>query len=204
LQAEDLPQEITMPDDTAAPSSRWTSSHHNFLTHLMVMPGWHKAVILVAGALALAGTAGVFAGKFKEPPAAQRSVSDPNGSRFVPDSSSSSATRTDDGGLLIRLSPHAVKVGLSVILGFILGWIFRAFLKTMALITLLVVGGLWLLSHFGVLHVGSWDVDTVKSKSSEAASWLQQHAQQLKDLALAHMPSAGGGAFGAFLGFRRK
>jgi uncharacterized membrane protein (Fun14 family) len=191
-----------MSDDTAQPA-RWTSSHHNFLTHLMVMPGWHKAVILMAGALALLGTVGQFAGKLKEPPAAQRSVSDPTGSRLVPDSSSS-ATRTDDGGLLIRLSPHAVKVGLSIILGFILGWIFRAFLKTMALITILIVGGLWLLSHFGVLHVGSWDVETVKSKSSEAASWLEQHAQHLKDLALSHLPSAGGGTFGAFLGFRRK
>ena len=195
-----------MSDDTAAPSSRWTSSHHNFLTHLMVMPGWHKAVILVAGALALAGTAGLFAGQFKQPPGApeQRSVSNPGGSHLVPDTSSSSATRTDDGGLLIRLSPHAVKIGLSIILGFIFGWIFRAFVKSVALITLLVVGGLWLLSHLGVMHLGSWDVDTVKSKSSEAASWLEQHAQHLKDLALSHLPSAGGGTFGAFLGFRRK
>src|SRR5436305_66273 len=112
-----------MSDANTQPA-RWTSSHHNFLTHLVVMPGWHKAVILLAGALALLGTAGQVAGKFREPPPspAQRSVSDPS-------RSSSSATRTEDGGLLIRLSPHGVKVGLSIILGFILGWVFRAFVK---------------------------------------------------------------------------
>jgi uncharacterized membrane protein (Fun14 family) len=197
---------------------RWKNAPEQFLAHLVVMPRWHKMVILIAGAMAVLGTAGQLVARFRQPapqapaPAVVQPQSSGGHSSFVDDSArpadqtapqQPAATPADDT-ILGRLSPHATKIGLSVVLGFIVGWLCRAFLKTMALLTMVVIGGLWLLSHFGILHFAQGDVDRLREKSAEAASWLEQHARQLKDMAIAHLPSTSGGTFGALLGFRRR
>ena len=46
-----------MSDSTTHPV-RWGNAHNHFLTHLITMPGWHKAVILFGGLLAVLGTVG--------------------------------------------------------------------------------------------------------------------------------------------------
>src|SRR5438552_6999122 len=100
---------------TADQPVRWDNAHRHFLKHLAIMPGWHKAVILLAGALALLGTAGQITARFNKQPAAAAPPDLRQAQHFAPDSppaaAPSSATRTDDGGLLVRLSPHAVKIG---------------------------------------------------------------------------------------------
>jgi uncharacterized membrane protein (Fun14 family) len=190
---------------TPSPESlRWANAHSHFLTHLRVMPGWHKAVILLGGVLAVMGTVGQIAartgGDARSHVTTNSQPSSSNG--FV------SATDSRDAepapSPLTRLSPHATRIGLSIILGFVIGWLFRAFLKTMVLLALLVGGGLWLLAHFNILHIGDDNLQAIKDKSGQAASWLGAQASHLKDLAIAHLPSTGGGALGAFLGIRRR
>ena len=90
------------------------------------------------------------------------------------------------------------------VLGFVIGWLFRAFLKTMVFLGLVVCGALWLLSHFGILHITSAQVDAIRERSAEAAGWLQRHAAELKEIAVSHLPSTGGGTLGIFLGFHRR
>jgi uncharacterized membrane protein (Fun14 family) len=189
---------------------RWGTAHRHFLSHLVTMPGWHKLVIVLGGLVAVAGTAGRVATAKPADSAPQVSspVPRPTGSSgFAADAPATptpKAAAPQPTGFLSQISPHMQGVGLSVVLGFIIGWFFRAFLKTMALLMFLVFGGLWLLSHYHILNVSAQNLDAMKSKSGEAVGWLSAQATAVKDFAIAHLPSSGGGAFGAFLGLRRR
>jgi uncharacterized membrane protein (Fun14 family) len=201
--------------NTTADQPRWNDAHRHFFSHLAHMPGWHKAVILLAGLIAAAGTVGQITGRVAKRDTQPQHVA--GGNPTAPAGSNGFVANTGGGpaapqgpasepelGLLGRISPHATKVGLSIVLGFIVGWLFRAFLKTMALIALLIGAAAWALSHYGIMHLSSGDVQAARESAAGAATWLEAHGAQLKDLALSHLPSSGGGAFGAFLGFRRR
>jgi hypothetical protein len=55
-----------------------------------------------------------------------------------------------------------------------------------------------------VLHFGGSATDASgKPVAGGPAAWFIDCALHLKNAALAHLPSAGGGAFAALLGFRR-
>ena len=206
-----------MSDSTHAADNnvRWGNAHQHFLRHLAVMPSWHKAVIVIAGLVALLGTIGqIFAPRpaaASPPPAQTAPAPQPNNQRSFASgaprdaSSAQPAAPADESHDLIpRVSPHATRIGLSVVLGFVIGWLFRAFLKTMVFLGLVVCGALWLLSHFGILHITSAQVDAIRERSAEAAGWLQRHAAELKEIAVSHLPSTGGGTLGIFLGFHRR
>lgn len=192
---------------TSSPETlRWANAHSHFLTHLRIMPAWHKGVILLGGLLAVLGTVGQIVAKTGGDAQVHVTTNAPAGSNNFAGGSSStdSDTVTKPVGSLGQLSPHATRIGLSVVLGFVIGWFFRAFLKTMALLTIVVGGGIWLLAHYNILHIGDDNLEALKEKSGQAASWLTTQAGHLKDLAIAHLPSSGGGALGAFLGIRRR
>ena len=186
-------------------SLRWGNAHAHFLTHLRLMPGWHKVVILLAGVLAVMGTVGQIVTKTGGDAQVHVSTGTPSGSSgFVNGADSGASDQPQPVGSIGGLSPHATRIGLSVVLGFVIGWLFRAFLKTMAFLALLIGGGIWLLAHFNILHIGDENLEAFKEKSGAAASWLGAQASHFKDVAIAHLPSSGGGALGAFMGFRRR
>ena len=184
----------------------WATSHRHFFSHLVTMPSWHKIVLITGALLAMVGGIG-HATTPKPAPAAQVSSdgSAPAGTSGMV--GSSGATSTDDGiqiGTFGKISPHMMGVGFSVIVGFVLGWFFRAFIKSMAMIAILGGGIVWALSHFNILHLSDDSVAKIKENSAEATSWMTAHATQLKDFVIAHLPSSGSGSLGAFIGFRRK
>ena len=183
---------------------RWADAHNHFLTHLRTMPGWHKVVILIGGLLGVMGTIGQITTKTDAASRTHVTNNAPADSRSFANSADPATDATPPPSTMAALSPHATRVGLSIVLGFVIGWLFRAFLKTMAFLALIVGGGLWLLAHFNILHIGDDNLEAIKEKSGEAASWLGVQASHLKDLAIAHLPSSGGGALGAFLGLRRR
>ncbi len=174
------------------------NAHRHFLAHLIGMPGWHKAVLLIGALMAFGGGIGRVAGVTRQQPTtAPSALSQPEN----PEAKPVAAEREPDGSMLIRLSPHAMAVGLSSVAGFFLGWLFRAFVKTMILLALIIGGGLFALSYFGVLNV---DLSSAKQEYASAVHWLSDQAARLKDVVLAHLPSSGGGAVGAWLGFHRR
>ena len=192
--------------DSTAERLKWANAHNHFLTHLAIMPTWHKAVILIGGLLAVLGTVGQIVAKVGGDAHVQVTTGSvptaANGSKLVSDTDS--ANTEQRVGSLSRLSPNATGIGLSIVLGFVIGWLFRAFLKTMAFVAILIGGGIWLLAHFDILHIGTANIDALREKSADAASWLSTKASYLKELAMAHLPSSGGGTLGAFLGLRRR
>src|SRR2546423_14871136 len=96
---------------------RWGNAHQHFLRHLAVMPSWHKAVIRIAGLVALLGTIGQIFSPRPAAAAAPSAQTTPNNQRSIasgaPQGTSSAAQPTapaaadDSEDLIPRISPHA-------------------------------------------------------------------------------------------------
>jgi uncharacterized membrane protein (Fun14 family) len=100
-----------------------------------------------------------------------------------------------------RLSPAAIRSGLGLIGGFIIGWAFRAFLKMMSIITFLIAAIFVGLSYFNVLNV---DFTAAETKVKSSSAWVSDQASRAKDAAMSHIPGSAVSVVGLWLGFRRK
>ena len=189
-----------------------------FCTHLVEMPPWHRKTFVLAGVLAVSGLIGQAMTRISRAPASVESRTTetvsgggaaPRSSAFATESSRTPAAATVDKppppppepSTFERLSPWASRLGIGFIGGFIIGWAFRAFIKTMALVTAAGVALIWALSHFNVLHL---DMNAAEAKFRSGTSWVSTRAEELRDSAMALVPSSASSVFGMFLGFRRK
>jgi len=100
-----------------------------------------------------------------------------------------------------KISSPATKLGVSLVLGFIVGFVFRMFVKTMTVLTILVVAGLGALSYYGILDI---DTQQVEEKGRTFVDWITREGGRIKDLVLGHIPHSAGGVVGSWIGFRRK
>lgn len=82
-----------------------------------------------------------------------------------------------------------------------LGFVFRAFLKLMALLTIVIVVGLAALSYFHILNV---DFSAARQAYDTHAAWLTDQATRLKDVLMTYLPQSFGTTAGAYFGLRRK
>lgn len=194
---------------------RWNTAPRHFFAHLATMPRWHKLVLLVGVGLAIAGGIGWMTSRAASD-SGTRVISTstpvqapPGTSKFIgsdtPPAADTTTTNTtireEPPTLIGRLSPNATRIGGSVVAGFVFGWFFRAFLKTVTFFALLAGAALMALSYFGVINV---DFSSAREHYGSAVHWLSDQGARLKDVLLAHLPSSSGGALGAFLGFRRR
>jgi uncharacterized membrane protein (Fun14 family) len=109
-------------------------------------------------------------------------------------------------GAATQPSPSALaewsrRAGASVILGFLIGWIFRTFTKIMALISALVLGGILAVSWFDIANV---DLIVARRAYKDTSSWVMGEANKLRHAAMGHVHSTVGGALGIFMGVRKK
>ncbi len=156
---------------------------------LIQMPRWHKGVLGTALAIVLLGWAhrGYHAlADSNLPPTSAAGIQQP-------------APTTQPAPSL--LASWARRAGASVLLGFLVGWLFRTFVKIMASITTLVLGGLVLLSYFNVMNI---DFSAAENKYKDTSSWVTDQAGRLRDSATGHIHSTLGGALGLFIGWRKK
>jgi uncharacterized membrane protein (Fun14 family) len=206
-----------MDDDknvsTPQPGSRGSSA--SLKAQIRTMPKWHKLVLSLGLLCASLGAAGWVTGKV-----AQRSVDEAAagaGGASVPQGSSNFLRSTDparradaapdvagtepEQGFVLRISPKVMRVGVSLLVGFIVGFLFRMFVKTMLLVTLVIGGIFFALTYFNVVNV---DLTSAQQTYDGAREWLTDQATRLKDVVLAHLPSSASGGVGAFIGFRRR
>jgi uncharacterized membrane protein (Fun14 family) len=198
--------------ENASPRARRAPARE-FFTHVATMPPWHRKLFIAAGALAVLGLIGQAVTRVSHAQPAPAEVTVTNGTSSAPrssfvDSSSSATTppppaaaAQSEPTMTQRLSLWATRVGVGFIGGFIIGWAFRAFLKTMALVTVAGVALIWTLSHFNVLKL---DMNVAEERWKTGTSWVSDKAEQLKDSAAELIPSSASSVFGMFLGFRRK
>ncbi|NNE37152.1 MAG: hypothetical protein HKN08_02515 [Gammaproteobacteria bacterium] len=139
----------------------------------------------------------------------KRKVSDPDGTRLgkAPPWHAKSvivAGITSIAGFITWLNDHSpalLVIGASYIGGFFLGWMFRRFVKTAALITggiILLIGGL---KSTGLIAL---DWAAIEYSVNHSLSLFQEGAEGFKQILMGYLPSAGSGSAGIFFGFKRK
>ncbi len=96
---------------------------------------------------------------------------------------------------------HGVKIGLSFLGAFALGFMFRTFLKTMAILTAMAVTALVLLSYFNVYNI---DFSAVQEKWDTNQEWITTQATKLKDVVWTYLPSSTTAFVGFLVGMLRR
>ena len=199
-------------DDDQSRTERRPSSKRGLGTQLRTMPRWQKLVLTLGVVLAAAGATGWTVGKTSDA-AAAREVrpapdaaveSGPGTSRLLSNAPPDQPTAEQvapEAAFVVRVSPTVMRVGVSVLAGFAIGFLLRAFVKTVLLVGLVIGGALFALSYYNVLNI---DFSTAERTYASASEWLTDQAARLKDVLVAHLPSSASGGLGAFIGFRRR
>lgn len=120
---------------------------------------------------------------------------------FAGDAPPPAAPRLIDDG-----APATLRLGLSFIVGFLLAWTLKKFVKMIVLISLLVAAAIFGLHKLGVLTVGGPDADTIRDSVQgavdEGVEMARQSAGKVREFVTGYIPSAAAGAFGMFRGAR--
>lgn len=162
-------------------------------THVFGMHKWQRGLVLLAVLLFGSGSVGQmssYLGQKNQPVVAPTDSSKP-----IPNPPPPEPT------LAQKISPWAMRMGLSLLVGFLLGFALRVFVRITVTLLVLGIGLMMLLSYFHVVNV---DFSAEKTKYENTVHWAEDQATRVKDSALSHLPSSGGGALGAFAGFRRR
>jgi uncharacterized membrane protein (Fun14 family) len=197
-----------MSDEKKADKVHKSDPRKHFFKHVAAMPMWHKAVMIVAALMAIAGLAGTLYAKSGGDAHVQvvKVNTPPSNGKNAVNGKTESKEQVESKqsmGSISELAPGAMAIGFGVLAGFVLGWFLRSFLAVLAVLTMSTIAGFWILSYFGVLHPENWNPEAFRGKSAEAATWMTVYAKQLKDLAFNHLACTSASAFAACLGFRR-
>jgi uncharacterized membrane protein (Fun14 family) len=163
----------------------------SILSHVFSMPSWHKMVLTISMLFAGGGTLGSAVDYFSPDQSAQVTTQPSEASPPAP----------EKPWLTHKVSPWAMRVGLACIGGFVIGFIFRLFLKIMTLLTLAVMTILVALSYFNVMNI---DFTAVEKKYESGAAWVTGQAEIASKKLASHLPGSGSGFLGMFMGFRRR
>jgi uncharacterized membrane protein (Fun14 family) len=90
-----------------------------------------------------------------------------------------------------------VRICVSYVGGFFIGWAFRRFLKAAVACAVLIIALLALGRHVG------WDTTRAQEQVKRSSAWVQREATETRDHLKGLLPSAAAGGIGVFFGFRR-
>lgn len=97
-----------------------------------------------------------------------------------------------------RPVPGYVRVSVSYIGGFMIGWVLRRAIKVAVALAAVAI------TVVGIGKYAGWDTTRAQATVKERAVWAEQQAAATKDYLTGLMPSASAGGVGAFFGFRRR
>jgi len=169
-------------------------------THIWSMHRWQRGLFTVALAMLIGGAATKVTAPPAPQPAAPAAVGAP-GSPAAQFNAPSAPQEQPDPTFRQKRSADAVRIGASILGGFLIGFGLRVFLRITAM--LLALGALVMmgLSYFNIMNV---DLTAAKTKYESAIHWAQDQGYRLKDAAQSHLPSSGSGMVGMFAGFKRR
>jgi uncharacterized membrane protein (Fun14 family) len=111
--------------------------------------------------------------------------------------------RTSDSASAASLSEYApamMRVGVSFLGGFAIGWTMRRFVKWTILIVVASGIGIFVLKKTGMIDL-PWD--RIESDVRDGTTWLQTQAGSAKNVLKGYLPSGAAAVVGVFLGMRR-
>ena len=176
-------------------------------------PGWKKllltlSLLLVGGGAVLYGTS-YFQGTAREQVIEREITMDATeahrrGASFVGGSSGPVTVKIEETippDWKARYGPGLMQTGVSFIIGFVLGYAFRQFVKTLAILLAVGVVAVIGLAFFNVIHI---DFSGMQTQYESALHWLSDQGSRLKDFVLSYIPSFSAGTLGAIVGFLRR
>jgi uncharacterized membrane protein (Fun14 family) len=150
---------------------------------------WRAKTVLAAAAVALMGLGLWFSDAVKGRPATGPGITTSDtGSPGVSGAQSNWS----------KPVPGYVRVCVSYVGGFFLGWAFRRFLKMAVAGTVLIIALLALGRHVGC------DTTGVQEEVKQSSAWVRYEAVETRNYLKGLLPSAAAGGTGVFFGFRRK
>jgi uncharacterized membrane protein (Fun14 family) len=149
---------------------------------------WRAKTVLVAAAAALMGLGLWFSDAVKSHPAAGPGIT-------ASDTSSPAASSAQSNWS--KPVPGYVRVCVSYVGGFLIGWAFRRFIKVAVAGTVLIISLLALGRHVGC------DTTRAQEKVKRGNAWVQREATETEDYLKGRLPSGVAGGTGIFFGFCR-
>jgi uncharacterized membrane protein (Fun14 family) len=150
---------------------------------------WRAKTVLAAAAIALLGLGLWFNDAVKGHPATEPGVE-------ASDAASPATSSTPSNWS--KPMPGYVRVCVSYIGGFLLGWAFRRFIKLAIAGTALIIALLALGRFVGC------DTAQTQEQVKRGGAWVQREAAETRDYLKGRLPSAAAGGTGLFFGFRRR
>jgi uncharacterized membrane protein (Fun14 family) len=190
-----------------------------FFGNLLKLPKWQKTVLSVSLLLLGGGVAGQTVTRLGPDAAAQtkseKPPESPDAGMFGTDRSAiplpseveAAPDRRRVASAVESASPWATRVGGSAIVGFVIGWLVRAFIKAT-----LLIGGAFMLVMTGLSYMGiiNADLSKVEKEYETRMAWIQDQAWKAGKAGMNMFGSGAGasgsvaGLLGAFMGFRRR
>src|SRR4051812_49395210 len=161
------------------------ASFRSFLEHCLRMPKWHKTFLTLAVMMLGVGGAGQLA----------TAVS------ASPGSGATAPALVVDQPAWQRHAPAITKSGFSFIAAFVIGWLSRIFLKTVAMVASL---GVALFAGLSYLNVFNIDLTKAEKKYDSGVAWVKDQGERGFKAVSNHIPGSASGALGMFVGFKRK
>ena len=114
--------------------------------------------------------------------------------------SSSSSTSNAESRPIDAAAPAVLRLGISFLAGFALGFLMRSFLRWSILIVGVVAVAIYLLKRSGMIDL-PWE--SIEGDVRDGASWLKSQVGGIKDVLAGYLPSSGAAVLGIIFGMRR-
>lgn len=103
----------------------------------------------------------------------------------------------------LKFSPVVMRVGMSILIGFFVGWALRSAIRLALSFAIVVVLAWGAMSYLGWVD-GEVNFFSLTSSLKQATGWVEGQAEKVTTLLKAYVPSAFGATLGLLVGFRRR
>lgn len=177
------------------------------------LPSWKKRLLIVSFLVALVGAIGTVIGFFQSKPPeqvqAQATVESlrtdaASGANLTPEQQAkldqaTAQVKAAGHWFYQKTAPHLAKIGFGFVIGFILGFAFRQFIKTMA-----VLAAIALVAGAAAAYFGYLDLGVFRSNLTASTGWVSDQLTGAKDIILKFIGASLSGTVGFVIGFMRR
>lgn len=180
------------------------------------LPLWKKLLLVVVALLIVVGVVGSIVGTM-QPSTPEQNIAAANVESIRIETGRSSLTaeqreqldqQLDDAKTKLRAAghwfydktaPNLWRWGLAFFAGFVLGFAFRQFIKTMAILAAVVIVAAGIAAYLGYIDVGA-----LKTNVTSGTGWFMDRVGAIKDVVIASAGASLIGTAGFVIGFMRK
>ena len=204
-----MSQNTSFGDAAAAVSN---VSRGKIRSHYFGLSGWKKLLLMLAMTLAFVGSSGTIWGLIRGQPEevakAQATIesikSTASGANLTPEQNAQldrakEKVKAAGHWFYEKTAPQLAKVGFGFFVAFVLGYAFRQFIKTMAMLTALALALGGVAAYFGWI-----DFSAFRENLSTGTNWVTNQFDGAKQFAMRFIGAGMSGTIGFVVGFLRR